>query len=73
MDERRKLEGGFDDPVVGPTNLDTEEQVRTRSVHANPEREEDRRVRTDPSTSSMEKNVHGKGGVDDRGVEDRER
>jgi hypothetical protein len=68
-----KLDPDFIDPVEGPRLVDTVEQKRTRSTHHAPEREEDRAARTDPLTSSMEQNLLGHAGVDDRGVEDRGR
>jgi hypothetical protein len=67
-----KLDPDFTDPVEGPKLVDTEEQARTRSKHAADEREEDRIVRSDKTSSTLEQNLGG-AGVDDRGVEDRDR
>jgi hypothetical protein len=59
------------DPVEGPDEkILNEEQRRTRATHVHPEREEDREIRTNPELSTMEQNLRGHAGVDDRGAED---
>lgn len=58
-------------PVEGPDeSILNEEQRRTRSTHVHPERPEDRAIRTNPELSTMEQNLIGRAGVDDRGAED---
>lgn len=56
--------------VTGPEKLDTAEQYRTRKRSPSIERKADNLIRTDPRRSSMQHNINGRGGVDDRGVED---
>lgn len=69
-----KLQKDFEDPVEGPTQVDTIEQVRTRSTHAHEERQEDLDVRSaDSGIPTLTQNLRYSAGVDDRGAEDRDR
>ena len=58
------------DDVTGPVRLDTAEQYRTRKPSSSVERKDDHAKRTDPRRSSMQHNFDGRGGSDDRGMED---
>jgi hypothetical protein len=69
-----RLDSNLNDPVEGPEILENPEQARVRSTRVHEEHEEDLAARSsDSGIPTMEQNLLGNGGVDDRGAEDRDR